>query len=353
MAGTGKFCVSLTAAKNDTDKATVAFVVANAAVGSDQQTLVFLSTEAVRLAEVGLRRRHPRGGLPAAAGADGRTSPGPAARSSSAHRASRSGPSTTATWSRAPRSSAGPSSWSSCPTARPACPTEGRRTMPGHPYPAAVSFDGGDLDCGSGLLLLIRKHIDPLEQGQLLEILSVEPSVEEDLPAWCRLTGNQLVNFVEGRTASSASWSARARSPNRRPSPHPTPSSRFRRYGSARRPRRTRPPGRTPPGARSPSRSSRPTIPDRLPDPAPAPAVEPLSVMGVGSWPRPRWLRRALHDHLEGRMPDDEFAEVRPTTPSAWPWRPSCGPGSTWSPTASSAATTTPASSAGCCRTAS
>ncbi len=53
MAGTGKFCVSLTEAKNDPDKATVAFVVANAAVGSDQQTLVFLSTEAVRLAEEG------------------------------------------------------------------------------------------------------------------------------------------------------------------------------------------------------------------------------------------------------------------------------------------------------------
>ena len=46
----GKFCVSLMAAKNDTDKATVAFVVANAALGSGQETLVFLSTEAVRLA---------------------------------------------------------------------------------------------------------------------------------------------------------------------------------------------------------------------------------------------------------------------------------------------------------------
>jgi len=50
---TNKFCVSLTHAKNDTDKATVAFVVANAAVGSDQETLVFLSTEGVRLAERG------------------------------------------------------------------------------------------------------------------------------------------------------------------------------------------------------------------------------------------------------------------------------------------------------------
>jgi predicted peroxiredoxin len=49
----GKLCVSLTCAKNDTDKATVAFVVANAAVASEKETLVFLSTEAVRLCQQG------------------------------------------------------------------------------------------------------------------------------------------------------------------------------------------------------------------------------------------------------------------------------------------------------------
>jgi predicted peroxiredoxin len=44
-----RFCVSLTCAKNDTDKATVGFVIANAAAASDKETLVFLSTEGVRL----------------------------------------------------------------------------------------------------------------------------------------------------------------------------------------------------------------------------------------------------------------------------------------------------------------
>lgn len=53
MPGTGKFCISLTHAKNDTDKATVAFVVANAAVASAQNTLVFLSIEAARLSQKG------------------------------------------------------------------------------------------------------------------------------------------------------------------------------------------------------------------------------------------------------------------------------------------------------------
>lgn len=48
-----KFCVSLTCSGDNTDKATVGFVVANAAVASDKETMVFLSTEAVRLAEDG------------------------------------------------------------------------------------------------------------------------------------------------------------------------------------------------------------------------------------------------------------------------------------------------------------
>lgn len=49
----GKFVINLTCSKNDTDKATVAFVVANAAVASDKDTLVFLSIEGVRLAQAG------------------------------------------------------------------------------------------------------------------------------------------------------------------------------------------------------------------------------------------------------------------------------------------------------------
>lgn len=49
----GKFVVSLTCAKNDPDKATVAFVVANAAAGSGQETVVFLTIEGVRLSQQG------------------------------------------------------------------------------------------------------------------------------------------------------------------------------------------------------------------------------------------------------------------------------------------------------------
>jgi len=49
----GRFCVSLTCAKDNRDKATVAFVVANAAVASEKETMVFLSTEGVHLSQKG------------------------------------------------------------------------------------------------------------------------------------------------------------------------------------------------------------------------------------------------------------------------------------------------------------
>ena len=49
----GKYVVSITCAKNDTDKATVGFVVANAAVASDKETVVFLSIEGTRLSQAG------------------------------------------------------------------------------------------------------------------------------------------------------------------------------------------------------------------------------------------------------------------------------------------------------------
>ncbi|NIF74746.1 5-methyltetrahydropteroyltriglutamate--homocysteine methyltransferase [Burkholderia sp. Ap-962] len=164
-----------------------------------------------------------------------------------------------------------------------------------HTHAPAVSFDGGDLDCGNGLLLLIRKHIDPLERGQLLEIRSTETSVEGDLPAWCRMTGNQLVSWTRqgrlrsflvskgafaagaGQVAHAAAPSSPARDAQREPSP------------------------------RAPIAIVPVSIPASLPAPSAAPSIAPLSVMGIGSWPRPRWMLQALHEHLEGRLDDAAF----------------------------------------------
>ncbi len=49
----GKLVVSITCAKNDPDKATVGMVVANAAVASGQETVVFFSTECARMGTQG------------------------------------------------------------------------------------------------------------------------------------------------------------------------------------------------------------------------------------------------------------------------------------------------------------
>src|SRR5207253_5828721 len=35
--------------------------------------------------------------------------------------------------------------------------------------------------------------------------------------------------------------------------------------------------------------------------------IPPLAVMGIGSWPRPRWMLAAIHEHLEGRLSEADF----------------------------------------------
>ncbi|MFH2057967.1 MAG: OsmC family protein [Pseudomonadota bacterium] len=55
--------------------------------------------------------------------------------------------------------------------------------------PDAV-FDGGDMDCGSGLILLIRENMLKVTQNGILEMRSREPTVADDLPPWCRMSGH-------------------------------------------------------------------------------------------------------------------------------------------------------------------
>lgn len=68
--------------------------------------------------------------------------------------------------------------------------------LPGTPPLPDAVCDGGDLDCGSGLLLIIRNAMAPLPGGKVLEVKSREISVKEDLPAWCRMVGHTLVASV-------------------------------------------------------------------------------------------------------------------------------------------------------------
>jgi 5-methyltetrahydropteroyltriglutamate--homocysteine methyltransferase len=173
-----------------------------------------------------------------------------------------------------------------------------------HSYQPATSFDGGDLDCGNGLLLLIRKHIDPLEPGQLLEIISVEASVDEDLPAWCRLTGNQLVSrHQDGRRrsflVSKGPFSARTLTGQALTAPGPE--------ASTGRPAKKKNRARKSVQMEITQQVVEPFIPGQLPAPAPAPVIPPLAALPVGSWPRPRWLLQSLRAHLSGKLTDAEF----------------------------------------------
>lgn len=161
-----------------------------------------------------------------------------------------------------------------------------------HAHDPDVSFDGGDLDCGGGLLLLIRRHIDPLEAGELLEIRSTDSTVEVELPAWCRLTSNELVSWTkagEQRSflVSKGPFAARARG-----APAAIEA------------------GEAAAGTIGDQLRVAVTVPESLPEPAAAREIAPLSVMGVGSWPRPRWMLQAMHDHLEGRLGEAKFEET-------------------------------------------
>lgn len=55
--------------------------------------------------------------------------------------------------------------------------------------------EGGNLDCGSGLLLIIKKAMSAVPDGEILEIRSTEISVKEDLPSWCRMTQNPYLGW--------------------------------------------------------------------------------------------------------------------------------------------------------------
>ncbi len=64
--------------------------------------------------------------------------------------------------------------------------------------------DGGDLDCGSGLLLIIREAMQPIAGGAVLEVRSRESSVRIDLPAWCRLVGHNMLGDQPGEGGSTS-----------------------------------------------------------------------------------------------------------------------------------------------------
>jgi tRNA 2-thiouridine synthesizing protein A len=54
-------------------------------------------------------------------------------------------------------------------------------------------WDAGDLGCGD-LLLPLRGKMRALSPGEILKLTARDPSAPEDIPAWCGVTGHQLIH---------------------------------------------------------------------------------------------------------------------------------------------------------------
>ncbi len=57
------------------------------------------------------------------------------------------------------------------------------------------------LDC-YGLLcpmpiIQTEKKLKPMKVGEVLEVISTDEGIKEDMPAWCRLTGQEYLRFEE------------------------------------------------------------------------------------------------------------------------------------------------------------
>jgi len=62
-------------------------------------------------------------------------------------------------------------------------------------------WDAGELSCGE-LVLELRGRLAAIP-GQTLRLIALDPGAPEDIPSWCRLTGNVLVRREE---ATSSYW---------------------------------------------------------------------------------------------------------------------------------------------------
>lgn len=59
-------------------------------------------------------------------------------------------------------------------------------------------LDGGEIDCGSGLVLLIREAMQRVPERGVLELRSRERTVNDDLPPWCRMVGHEYLGCLPG-----------------------------------------------------------------------------------------------------------------------------------------------------------
>jgi len=55
-----------------------------------------------------------------------------------------------------------------------------------------AQYDGEDLGASEGLLVAVSRLLDPLAEGEALELTTENPSVSDDLRIWCRRAGHRF-----------------------------------------------------------------------------------------------------------------------------------------------------------------
>lgn len=59
--------------------------------------------------------------------------------------------------------------------------------------------DLGDSGCEAGTLLKVRGVVASLDAGEVLELHSTNPTMQDDVPAWCRMTGHEYLGAAGSR----------------------------------------------------------------------------------------------------------------------------------------------------------
>lgn len=57
-----------------------------------------------------------------------------------------------------------------------------------------LTWDAGDMGCGELIIKLKLKLRDEIGEGGVLRLTATDPGAREDIPSWCRLTGNTLLH---------------------------------------------------------------------------------------------------------------------------------------------------------------
>jgi tRNA 2-thiouridine synthesizing protein A len=64
--------------------------------------------------------------------------------------------------------------------------------MDTHPPHFDEDWDAGDLGCGD-LVIRLRFRLKAMQPGQVIRVRATDTGAREDLPAWCRMTGETLL----------------------------------------------------------------------------------------------------------------------------------------------------------------